>query len=105
VDGWAPGENRPAFDQQPIEAAAIADACATAFDVSGDHRWTNGVELAHAWFLGDNDTGVPLYDPTTGGCSDGLEANGCNANQGAESALALVSTVQQAQRMASADGG
>ena len=30
VAGWGPGEPRPGFDQQPIEAAAIADACARA---------------------------------------------------------------------------
>ena len=32
VGGWAPGDRRPGFDQQPIEAAAMADACARAFD-------------------------------------------------------------------------
>ncbi|MDX1682037.1 MAG: hypothetical protein R3336_02850, partial [Phycisphaeraceae bacterium] len=29
-----------------------------------------------------------LYDPTTGGCYDGLEPRGVNINQGAESTLA-----------------
>jgi hypothetical protein len=99
VDGWTLGEPRPAFDQQPIEAAAIADACATAFEVTRDERWLRGVELAHAWFLGDNDTGVPLYNPSTGGSCDGLEPNGRNENQGAESTLALISTVQHAKRI------
>jgi hypothetical protein len=99
VDGWTLGEPRPAFDQQPIEAAAVADACATAFGVTNDERWLIGVERAHAWFLGDNDTGVPLYDPSTGGSCDGLEANGRNENQGAESTLALISTVQRVARI------
>jgi hypothetical protein len=99
VDGWALDEPRPGFDQQPIEAAAIADACATAFEVTGDEQWLRGVELASGWFLGDNDTGVPLYDPSTGGSCDGLEANGRNANQGAESTLALISTMQRAGRI------
>jgi hypothetical protein len=100
VDGWAFGEPRPAFDQQPIEAAAVADACSIAFGVTGDERWLVGVERAYGWFLGDNDTGVALYDPATGGSYDGLEANGRNANQGAESTLALISTVQRAGRIA-----
>ena len=30
VGGWATGEPRPGFDQQPIEVAALADACARA---------------------------------------------------------------------------
>ena len=33
--GWAPGEPRPGFDQQPIEAGAMADACARAFEATG----------------------------------------------------------------------
>ena len=37
--GWAPGEPRPGFDQQPVEAAAMADACHRAWALTGDHRW------------------------------------------------------------------
>ena len=33
------GEARPGFDQQPIEVAALADACARAFRLTGDRRW------------------------------------------------------------------
>ena len=99
VAGWAPGEPRPAFDQQPIEAAALADAAARAFDVTGEVRWLEVVGLAAAWFLGANDVGTPLFDPITGGGHDGLEAGGRNANQGAESTLAFLSTMQQARRL------
>ena len=100
VSGWAAGEARPAFDQQPIEAAAMADACARARDVTGDDRWLEGVRLAASWFLGANDVGVPVFDPVTGGGFDGLEVDGRNANQGAESTLAFISTMQQARRLA-----
>ncbi len=105
VGGWALGETRPGFDQQPIEVAALADACASAFDATGEHRWVQRVELAQAWFLGDNDAGAPLFDPATGGGCDGLEPNGANMNQGAESTLALVSTFQQARRLRDVNGG
>ena len=74
VGGWALGERRPGFDQQPIEVAALADACARAFRLTGDARWAQGVERAVGWFLGDNDAGTPLYDPSTGGGYDGLHA-------------------------------
>ncbi len=100
--GWGPGDPRPGFDQQPIEVAAIADACARAHDLTGDSRWSGGVNTAAAWFFGANDGSVPLYDPTSGGCRDGLQATGCNENQGAESTLAMISTLQHADRLARA---
>lgn len=96
--GWGRLEPRPAFDQQPIEAAAMADACARAFDVTGDRRWADAVLLAAAWFLGENDVGVPLLDEASGGCRDGLEPDGCNENQGAESTIAMITTLQHARR-------
>ena len=97
--GWGPGEARPGFDQQPIEAAAIADACARAFSITQDSRWSAGLDRAVGWFFGNNDGGVPMYDPETGGGFDGLTASGCNANQGAESTLALISTLQQSRKL------
>jgi hypothetical protein len=99
VGGWGPGEPRPGFDQQPIEAAAIADACARALEVTGDSGWLAGLDRAVEWFLGRNDTGVTLYDPASGGGCDGLHRQGRNENQGAESTLALISTLQHASRM------
>jgi hypothetical protein len=97
VGGWGPGERRAVFDQQPIEAASIADACARAFTCTGHPRWLAGVDLAVAWFHGDNDAGVSLLDPSTGGGYDGLTATGPNTNQGAESTLALIATGQRAR--------
>jgi hypothetical protein len=96
--GWAAGEPRPGFDQQPIEAGAMADACARAHDVTGDPRHAELAVLAAQWFMGANDTGVELYDRTGGGCCDGLERVGRNENQGAESTLALISALQSARR-------
>jgi hypothetical protein len=55
------------------------------------------VSRAAEWFLGANDAGTPLYDPVSGGGCDGLERDGRNENQGAESTLALMSTLQQAR--------
>ena len=97
VGGGAPGSPRPGFDQQPIEAAAMADACARAFAVTGDPRWAVLSLRAAAWFLGANDVGVALLDAVSGGCKDGLMADGANENQGAESTLALITALQQAR--------
>ncbi|MGI5242279.1 glycosyltransferase [Dactylosporangium sp. CA-139066] len=100
VGGRRPGERPPAFDQQPIEAAAIGEACARALDATGDERFRAGLTSAVDWFMGDNDAGVSLRDPDSGGGYDGLTAGGYNTNQGAESTLALLATLQHARRLA-----
>lgn len=97
--GRAPGEVGPLWDQQPIEAAALADACVRAFEETGDPVWRDGVASAWRWFLGDNDSGVPMYDPVTGAGYDGLEPGGRNENRGAESTLAALSTLQHARAL------
>lgn len=98
--GAGPGDRAPAFDQQPIEVAAMADACARAAGLDDDPRWTDGVAAAVAWFLGDNDGRHPMLDAATGGGFDGLGPDGPNQNQGTESTLALLSTLQHARRRA-----
>jgi hypothetical protein len=100
VGGRGPADAIGGFDQQPIEVAALADACARAFALTDDSRWRHGVELAAAWFAGSNDANTPLLDEASGGGCDGLERHGRNDNQGAESTLALLSTLQQAQALA-----
>jgi len=92
--GWAQGEPRPGFDQQPIEVAALADACVRAAAVTGDTRWLKAVGLCVAWFLGDNDAGTPMFNEHSGGGHDGLGATGRSRNQGARSTLAMVSVLQ-----------
>jgi hypothetical protein len=99
VGGWTAGEPRPGFDQQPVEAAAMADACASAFELTTDGIWAERVLSAAHWFVGANDVGVQIYDPHTGGCRDGLHADQANENQGAESTLACITTFQHAARV------
>jgi len=98
VGGAAPDHRAPMFDQQPIEIAALADACARAQAVTGDPDWRSGVDLAIAWFGGANDVGTAMSDPVTGGGFDGLGRDGPNLNQGAESTLALITTMQHQRR-------
>jgi hypothetical protein len=97
VDGRSAGRLAPGFDQQPIEVAALADACARAYAGTGDQRWMNGVRSAWQWFLGDNDSVTPMIDLSTGAGFDGLQSGGRNQNQGAESTLAALSTAQHAR--------
>jgi glycosyltransferase involved in cell wall biosynthesis len=86
--GWFTRDGSKAqFDQQPIEAAAMVDACIEAFNCTRDEEWISYAYRCLNWYQGENDLGVALCDYATGGCQDGLETQGANENQGAESTL------------------
>lgn len=84
------GGERARFDQQPVEAQAMVSACLEAYRNIGDKRWRTEARRAFEWFLGRNDLNLPIYDPKTGGCRDGLHPDRQNENQGAESTLAFL---------------
>lgn len=84
---------RARFDQQPVEAQAMVSACLEAQRITGEKRWHTEARRAFEWFLGRNDLHLPLYDPTTGGCRDGLHSDRPNENQGAESTLAFLQSL------------
>jgi len=86
-DWYTKGGVKAQFDQQPIEAAATVDACIEAFNITRDEEWITYAYRCLNWYLGDNELHISLYDHATGGCRDGLEAQGANENQGAESTL------------------
>ena len=86
---WQQGGERARFDQQPLEAHSMVSACLEAFAVTRDEHWEQAAHRCFEWFLGRNDLGQSLYDPTTGGCRDALLQDHLNQNQGAESSLAF----------------
>ena len=89
--GFCPrGQQRADFDQQPIEAYAMTSASIEAYRVTDDQFWLDEARRAFEWFLGSNDLGVEVYDPSSGGCRDGLHEDRLNENQGAESTLAFL---------------
>ncbi len=88
------------FDQQPLEAMNLIDACIDVYISTGDKIWLSEAERCFAWFIGRNDLGINVYNFETGGCSDGLQPDGVNANQGAESTLSwLISLLKMYQTM------
>lgn len=93
--GWTLDQKRPSFDQQPIEVAALVDACATAHDLSADPYWLSYISQGAHWFAGHNDSSTPMFDAFTGAGFDGLTSTGRNENQGAESTLAYLSVAQR----------
>ena len=82
-------EHPSPWDQQPLEAQGMIEACAAAFAATKDPIWLAQAEKAHAWFDGSNDGLVSLVDYSSGECYDGLTPNGPNLNRGAESLLAF----------------
>ena len=98
--GWYKrGGLKARFDQQPIEANAIIEACVEAFNITRDKTWVDNAVMCLNWYLGHNDLNLPLYDPKTGGCRDGLMADGINQNEGAESSLAWLLSLMTLQKL------
>jgi hypothetical protein len=87
-EGWLSRQGkRGRFDQQPIEAFTMIEACLEAYWLTQDKQWLSASRRCFEWFLGRNDMQVSVYDYKSGGCCDGLTAHGVNRNQGAESTL------------------
>jgi len=90
-NGWHPkGKKRAQFDQQPIEAADTVIMLANAYRATKNKKYLLLQKKAFGWFFGENDINMPLYDPETKGCCDGLGADGVNINQGAESIVSFL---------------
>ena len=87
-DGWfRKGSHCAPYDQQPLEAAALIDACKAAYRATGEQKWLMEMRRCFSWYLGHNDEGVSLIDFKTHGCYDGLISGGVNLNFGAESCI------------------
>jgi glycosyltransferase involved in cell wall biosynthesis len=87
---YGEGREKARFDQQPVEACATISACLETYRLTREERWLEEAHRVFRWFLGKNDLRAPLYDPTTGGCRDGLHPDRVNENQGAESTLSFL---------------
>ncbi|MXI86049.1 glycosyltransferase family 4 protein [Sphaerochaeta halotolerans] len=100
--GWFQrGGEQARFDQQPIEAYHMIEACHEAYLATMDTAWLDHGVLCMEWFFGRNDLNLSLYNHTTGGCCDGLRPDGVNGNQGAESTLAGIMSLLNMHRMRS----
>ena len=92
--GWFPkSDSKAQFDQQPLEAAAMIGASLEAYECTQREEWVQLASTCFNWYLGKNDQQIQLYDDATGGCRDGLTADGVNENQGAESTLSYLSSL------------
>ena len=95
-DGWFKrGGEKARFDQQPVDATALTDACYQAFVLTGKDHWLRSMEWSFNWFFGSNDAHQPLYDFSSGGCYDGIQPGEINQNLGAESVTSLLLALQR----------
>ena len=68
----------------------IMDERPYTFQLTLNRTYLRNLYTSFMWFLGENDLGMNLHDQEMKGCFDGLECNGVNRNQGAESTLAYL---------------
>jgi hypothetical protein len=90
-EGWyQKGGEKALYDQQPIEAGAMVEATTMAYKLTRSKAYETALRHALGWFFGLNTQSVTLYDDSTGACYDGVNQEGLNQNQGAESTLAFL---------------
>lgn len=83
-------EENESYGEQPIDVAYTVIACAKFFREFRKKEYREKEMRAFDWFLGANQLHQIIYNPSTGGCYDGLEKNNVNLNQGAESAVSYL---------------
>jgi len=81
---WIRGAEPALYDQQPLEASMSALAHLVAYKVTGDEAMLKLARRSFAWYSGENSCRESLINAETGGCYDGIMADGLNRNQGAE---------------------
>jgi len=88
--GWfRHGGKIPENDQQAIEVVAMVLLYNKLFNITKKQIYRDKMYKCYLWFHGKNTLRLPLYDNETKGCCDGLEKQGINYNQGAESTLSF----------------
>jgi hypothetical protein len=89
-DGHDAGDVRDEGDEQPLDCAALVEACVEAYRTTGALEFAERSRNAFTWFHGRNRWRLSLHDEETGGCHDGVGPRGLNPNEGAESTLAYL---------------
>ncbi len=85
---WFKKNNKREFyGEQPIEVVTTIVALDLFYEVTGNEKYKNQLEVAFSWFLGNNHLNQIMYNTVNGASYDGLEDKQININQGAESTL------------------
>ncbi len=90
-EGWySYNGEKPIFDQQPIEAGYLTQAYVSAYETVRDRKYLELARYSFEYFLGRNRLQTVMYDYSTGAVCDGLNRDGMNCNQGAESIICFL---------------
>ena len=90
-DGWySYNGEKPIFDQQPIEAGYLTQAYVSAYEIVRERKYLELAKYSFEYFLGRNRLRAVMYDYSTGAVCDGLNRDGMNCNQGAESVICFL---------------
>ncbi len=76
--------------EQPIDVAYTIMALHRFHQLDHNKQYQTMLKNAFDWFLGKNHLKQIVYNPTTGGCFDGVEESSININQGAESTVSYL---------------
>jgi glycosyltransferase involved in cell wall biosynthesis len=89
--GWfVKGKVCADYAQQSVDVMGMVLLFFKAYEVTKERKYLDKMFKSYMWYMGKNDLSLPVYDYETGGCNDGLEENGLNRNQGAESTLSYL---------------
>lgn len=89
--GWLNKGDAPHhYGEQPIDVAYTILALDKFNEVFPDNGYLEKMQISFNWFLGKNHLRQIMYNPSTGGCYDGLEEHHINLNQGAESTVSYL---------------
>lgn len=87
---WKRNKSWELFDEQPVDAGSIVEACVTAHQVTKDKKYLDWANTAWGWYEGRNLLGLSMVDEETGGVRDGLHEDRVNLNEGAEAVLSYL---------------
>jgi glycosyltransferase involved in cell wall biosynthesis len=89
--GWLQkGQPAQRYGEQPIDIAYSILALDRFHEVFPGDGYQGKMQASFNWFLGKNHLNQIMYNPSTGGCYDGLEEHHINLNQGAESTVSYL---------------
>ena len=87
---WKKGEPKAEFDQQPVEAGSLVEACVAAYSATKDKKYLDWAHKVWQLYSGRNIICETLIDDKTGGIRDGFSPQGCSLNEGAEAVLSFI---------------
>ncbi len=87
------------YEQIAYAVRCVAVGLIRLYEQTGDVRYATMAGLAASWLTGNNEAGVPMYDPKTGRGYDGIQGpDVVNYNAGAESTIEALYTLLEVSR-------